>query len=245
VTVPGEHRGHILFADDDAMVLRATESVLTLSGFQVTVADSGAQTLVAMETQSPDALLLDINMPGNHNLELVQVLSKDRPLVPIVILTGYPTLDTAVGAVRLGVVDYITKPHKIEELLERLDLAVHRARVLRSIDQAEVLAEELSRRLDALKQVAHQGPGARLAGVPGVVSVADPLRNLTTDDLARLSVRERDVLRELARGQSPQKIAETLQLSTNTIRNHLKSIFLKLGVNSQVALLGKLATVQR
>lgn len=243
-----ETRGHILLADDDTLVLKATEAALALSGFEVTAVENGAQALAAMELQTPDALLLDINMPGNQNLELVALVAKSRPLVPILLLTGYPTLDTAVGAVRLGAVDYITKPHDMDQLLERLDQAVHRARVLRSIGEAESLAEELSQRLDALKQIIDRVPGSSLPLPPGSSSVTaafDPLRNLGQSELARLSVREREVLRELARGHSPQKIAKALKLSTNTVRNHLKSIFLKLGVNSQVALLGRLAAPLR
>src|SRR5262245_54209677 len=100
-----ESRGRILLADDDTLVLKATEAALTLSGFEVTAVENGPQALLAMEAQAPDALLLDINMPGNQDLELVTLLSKQRPLIPILILTGYPTLDTAVRAVRLGALD--------------------------------------------------------------------------------------------------------------------------------------------
>lgn len=243
-----ESRGHILLADDDALVLKATEAALALSGFEVTAVENGLQALAVIEAQTPDALLLDINMPGNQNLELVALVAKNKPLVPILLLTGYPTLDTAVGAVRLGAVDYITKPHKMDQLLERLDMAVQRARVLRSIGEAESLAAELSQRLEALKQIIDRVPGSPPPPVPELPersAVFDPLRNLGQTELGKLSARERDVLRELARGHSPQKIAEALQLSTNTVRNHLKSIFLKLGVNSQVALLGRLAAPPR
>lgn len=246
--MPAESRGHILLADDDTLVLKATEAALSLSGFAVTAVENGLQALAAMETQTPDALLLDINMPGNQNLELVALVAKNKPLIPILLLTGYPTLDTAVGAVRLGAVDYITKPHKMDQLLERLDMAVQRARVLRSIGEAESLAAELSQRLESLKQIIDRVPGNPLPPLPDSPDVAatfDPLRNLGAQEVAKLSSRERDVLRELARGHSPQKIAQALQLSTNTVRNHLKSIFLKLGVNSQVALLGRLAAPSR
>jgi DNA-binding CsgD family transcriptional regulator len=136
----------------------------------------------------------------------------------------------------------------MDQLLDRLDVAVHRARVLRSIGEAESLAEELSQRLEALRQVIDRAPGSQLAPLPdasGAAADFDPLRNLGPGELAKLSAREREVLRELARGHSPQKIANALQLSTNTVRNHLKSIFLKLGVNSQVALLGRLAARSR
>jgi DNA-binding NarL/FixJ family response regulator len=182
-------------------------------------------------------------MPGNQNLELLQAMSERTSFVSCVILTGYPRLATAVGAVRLGVVDYITKPPVIEELLRRLDAAVHRGRVLRSIDEAVALAGELSRRLDSLNRVIRHGPGARLAAPSSSdddAAALDPLYNLSPQDLGKLTPRERQVLSGLAMGHSPQKIGEAMRLSTNTVRNHLKSIFVKLGVNSQVALLSKL-----
>jgi DNA-binding NarL/FixJ family response regulator len=246
-TPPAESRGHILFADDDVMVLRATTSALSVSGFEVTPVENGPHALATLALRLPDALLLDINMPGNQNLDLVEALRCHHPALPIVILTGHPALDTAVRAVRLGVVDYLFKPHKMEQLIERLDLAVHRTRVLRSVSQAERVAHELSRRLDALKQAIGQASGAYLTPASDMADASaplDPLRNLPRCDLAQLSTREREVLKELARGHSPQTIAKSLQLSTNTVRNHLKSIFLKLRVNSQVELLGKLATPQ-
>src|SRR5215471_11065834 len=95
-----EPRGRIVFADDDPMVLHATTSALTTAGFEVTTVSSAAQALPALEGQFVDALLIDIDMPGNQNLELLHALSKDKPLIPVVILTGRPTLDTAVRAVR-------------------------------------------------------------------------------------------------------------------------------------------------
>ena len=233
-------RGRILFADDDVRVLGPTATALSLHGFAVTAVESGVAALAALELELPDALLLDINMPGNHGLELVQALSERGGLIPVVLLTGYPTLDTAVEAVRLGVVDYITKPYKMSELLERLDLAVHRARVLRSLDEAESVADELARSLQALTQLRHHAAG-RSSAAPR----SGALGGVVADDWDRLSVRERDVLAELARGRAPLEIAQALELATNTVRNHLKSIFLKLGVNSQVELLGKLASSER
>jgi DNA-binding NarL/FixJ family response regulator len=236
-------RGRILFADDDAMVLRSTSAALSLAGFEVRGAATASEALSIIQEQTPEALLIDIDMPGNRDLELLRMLDSERIFVPAVILTGAPSLQTAVSAVRLGVVDYISKPPEMDELFARLDMAVHHGRVVRSIEVAEALASGLSQKLDGLKQVIRQGPGARW--ISPANGTPDALRNLDSADRARLSPRERQVLCELAKGNSPQKVAEALELSTNTIRNHLKSIFVKLRVNSQVELLGKLATARR
>lgn len=239
-----EGRGHILFADDDELVLRSTSAVLSLHGFRVTEAITTREALESIHRQPPDTLLIDIEMPGNRELELLHTLEARNVHLPVVILTGRPSLATAVSAVRLGVVDYISKPPDIPELLERLDIAVHRGRVLRSIQVAESLSAQLSQNLANLKHVIQQGPGGKLPA-PAPSAAPDALENLDADAISRLSPRERDVVRELAKGNSPQKVAETLALSTNTIRNHLKSIFVKLRVNSQVELLGKLASHRR
>lgn len=227
-------RGRVLFADDEPHVLLPTTGVLRAEGFDVHAVSSGDEARLAMETNEFDAMLLDIEMPGNHDLQLLKAVVEHSPFTPVVLLTGHPNVETAVGSVRLGVVDYLTKPSTPEILMERLDSAVHRGRVLQSIQKAQKLSEEVGGLLEDLKQVIIHGPGGAAPPTPG-----DPLRNLSDSELERLSSREREVLVELARGHATQQVAKQLHLSVHTVRNHLKSIFLKLGVNSQVALLGK------
>lgn len=227
-------RGRILFADDEPHVLLPTTGVLRAEGFDVHAVCSGDEARLAMENNEFDAMLLDIEMPGNYDLQLLKAVVEHSPFTPVVLLTGHPNVETAVGSVRLGVVDYLTKPSTPEVLIDRLDSAVHRGRVLQSIQKAQQLSEEVGCLLEDLKQVIVQGPGGASPS-----SAADPLRNLSDVELGRLSSREREVLVELSRGQATAQVAKELQLSVHTVRNHLKSIFLKLGVNSQIALLGK------
>jgi FixJ family two-component response regulator len=247
-TAPPPHRGRILVADADPPALTATAFALSLAGFDVTTVASVTEVVSALETKTADVLLIDLEMPGNENCELVQTLNAKRCLVPIVVLTALPTLDMAVSAMRLGVVDYIAKPPAIDELSLRLEVAVHRARLLRTVEETGTLAGELARRLDTLRAVLRHGSPVPSGPVGEEATPAlefDPLRNLAPAELARLTPRERGVLRELAKGHTPTAMAHSLGLSTNTIRNHLKSMFVKLGVNSQVALLGKLTSPSR
>lgn len=231
-------RGRVLFADDEPQVLLPTTGVLRSEGFDVLPVTNGEEARAAMQVNQFDAMLLDIEMPGNYELQLLKDVVETNPFTPVVLLTGHPNVETAVGSVRLGVVDYLTKPSLPEVLIERLDSAVHRGRVLQSIERAQRLSEEVGGLLDELKQVIVQGPGGAPPPTPD-----DPLKNLSDAELQRLSSREREVLVELARGHATQQVAHELHLSVHTVRNHLKSIFLKLGVNSQVALLGKVVGV--
>ena len=233
----GECRGRVLFADDDRSVLLPTARALRAEGFVVTTVESGAAARAELERSGFSVLLTDIDMPGNQDLELLNFVVDHLPNTPVVVLTGHPTVATAVSSVRLGVVDYLTKPGTVASLVERLDAAVHGGRVLRSVEAACAQAKEVAARLDGLAEVIRNGPGGLLRRPSG-----DPLENLDPEALERLSQRERQVLVELAKGQATQKVARVLGLSPHTVRNHLKSIFVKLGVNSQVALLGKLAS---
>jgi DNA-binding NarL/FixJ family response regulator len=236
-------RGRVLLADDDAAVLRPTSIALRKAGFEVDVVATGNEAAEALSKNTYDALVADINMPGNERLELAQVRREGQAMVPVILMTGYPSLETAVGALRYGVIDYITKPIDPEELFVRVDGAVSRGRALRALDDTRQRAAALIEAVGALESV------VRLSGVPDPsqssdspsVAHRDPLERLPAHELSRLSPRERDVVRLLAVGHPVQAVAKTLGLSTNTVRNHVKSVFAKLRVRSQVALLGKLA----
>lgn len=233
------NRGRLLFADDDPHVLSATSTVLRARGFEVKEVTGGLEAQECLLREDFDALLLDIHMPGNQDLQLLRSATAERPFVPGIILTGHPSLATAIESMRLGIVDYLVKPAKLDELVERLDSAIHRGQMLRSVQQAETMARALAQLMLNLKHSIAEAPGGHAPKDP-----QDPLRNLKDSELERLSPREHEVLSFLARGNRTNKLAELLGVSPNTIRNHLKSIFAKLGVNSQVALLSKLAGTQ-
>ncbi len=197
-----------------------------------------------MRSHDYDVLLLDINMPGNEQLQFVRGLSHDGRIVPVVLLTGYPSMDSAVEAMRLGVVDYVVKPPKIPELCDRLNRAIIRGAALRVLTTAEQRVAELSDWIDSLKN-------ALLTPPPSLVPEGDPSDDSLTErrlpslerlDLHQLSAREREVLDDLAKGRQAQEIAANLGVSVSTVRTHIRSIFVKLKVNSQLALLAKLVS---
>jgi DNA-binding NarL/FixJ family response regulator len=257
-------RGRVLLADDEEAVRRPLRLALESVGFQVQEVASGFDAARALDEGVCDVALVDINMPGNQRLEFIKQRPDERRSVPIVIITGYPSFETAVDALRLGVVDYVIKPVNPEVLFVRLDEAIQKGKLLALIDEADRRAAQLSTWLGSLRSALQSG--GRLADVPSgtwptfvearggrvpsdppsgtsvrVQSSADPLWALSAEERGRLSPRECEVIDELARGRRVREAACALGLSTNTVRNHLKSIFVKLGVSSQVQLLGRLA----
>lgn len=100
----------VLVVDDEDVVCRSYERVLTQAGFEVSKAHSGPEALEKMRTKDYDVMLADLMMPGMSGLQVVEELRGTNPKLPVVVITGFPSQDTLHEAARLGVTDYLTKP---------------------------------------------------------------------------------------------------------------------------------------
>ncbi len=236
-------RGRVLLADDEQAMREYLGRALRKEGFFVEAASCGADVAMLFRNTPFDVLLSDINMPGNTQLELLSLIRDEEIILPVVLMTGQPSFDSALGALRLGVVDYIMKPLDVEALLLLLDQAIRKGRALRALGDAKqrsavftesVAALELAMTLCAPTRSAVRAPTAE-------EKLSNPLMYLSADELSRLSERERDVTRLLALGTPVSGVAAALKLSPNTVRSHIKSVFVKLRVHSQIALMSKLA----
>ncbi len=120
---PG-NAGKILIADDEETFLASTAQLLRNEGFECDCAENGAEALDKLSQKKYDLLIADIKMPGNSNLELVRQLSKDMPTVKVILVTAYPSQQTAIEAIGLVVSAYLIKPVDFPELLEKTKLAI-------------------------------------------------------------------------------------------------------------------------
>lgn len=121
-------RGSVLIADDEPEARRPVAELLRRAGFAVEEADSGGAVLQRLQAAPVDALVLDIHMPGNAGLETTAQVRRLVPALPVILLTGQPSVATAQRAVRLPVTAYLTKPPAMDELAALLDegIAAHR-----------------------------------------------------------------------------------------------------------------------
>jgi len=103
-------QARILVVDDEPSVCVALEAVLIREGYEVLTAHSGSEALQLMAKTPVDLALLDWNMPGMDGLQLMDELRHRWPDTVLVILTGYGTLESALGALRYGAHDYLLKP---------------------------------------------------------------------------------------------------------------------------------------
>jgi EAL domain-containing protein (putative c-di-GMP-specific phosphodiesterase class I) len=119
----------VLLADDDANVARALRRLLAAAGYDVTIAPDGAQAADALMQGHFDVILSDIRMPNMTGVELLSLVRAYDLDVPVILLTGDPSLQTAVEALKLGAMEYFTKPWDNDVLLA----AVHRAYKLHAL----------------------------------------------------------------------------------------------------------------
>lgn len=114
----------VLLVDDEEIIRRSLGEFMHRCGHQVRTAGDCVDALSEVENRPPDALITDIHMPGMSGLDLLEKIKARALPVPVVLITGYGDVDTAVGALKRGAYDYLRKPVKLEELvsiLERID----------------------------------------------------------------------------------------------------------------------------
>ena len=108
----------ILTVDDDAVTCELLCEVFTREGFDATFANSGEDALVEVARHRPDLLLSDIRMKTRlDGLSLLEIIRREYPATPVVLMTAFGSMETAVRAVKEGAFDYISKPFNIDELV--------------------------------------------------------------------------------------------------------------------------------
>jgi two-component system nitrogen regulation response regulator NtrX len=108
---------HILVVDDEKSIGLALKGILGDEGYEVSLAQDGAEALALVEEDQPDLVLLDIWMPGLDGLEVLERLKRRHPTLPVIMISGHANLEMAVRATRLGAFDFIEKPLDMDKIL--------------------------------------------------------------------------------------------------------------------------------
>jgi len=116
-------RRQILVVDDDEAMREMVVSLLADQGFEASGVGGAAEALEELRDHEVDAVVSDIRMPGKSGLDLVGEIHAVRPRLPVILMTAFGSIDSAVEAMRAGAFDYITKPFKRDELLLVLERA--------------------------------------------------------------------------------------------------------------------------
>ena len=123
----------LLVVDDEEVICQACRRIFTRQGFEVETYLDPREALAKAKEQDYTGILLDIKMPAMDGIEFLEKLRQVKPDVPVLIMTGYPSIPNAAAAIRLGAADYITKPFTPEEITQ----AVQRVLSVRQLTPPE------------------------------------------------------------------------------------------------------------
>ena len=199
----------------------------------VAEARDAGEALKMAQLHQPDVILLDNHLPGVHGVEALPQLSTAAPQARTVMLTVSEDAADLAQALARGAVGYLLKTVEGDELV---------AAILRVRAGESVVSPEMTGKLIAAYRQALATPGdatstdieevAPATALP--THLVAPLNDGATSSLARLSPRERDILREIALGASNKEIARTLQIAETTVKIHVQHILRKLNLSSRV-----------
>jgi len=115
----------ILIVDDEPSILQILKSMLSDENFEVITASNGYEALKIIEAESPDLVLLDIWLPGIDGIETLKEIKKNTPYIPVIMITGHGTIETAVSATKFGAYDFIEKPLSIDKIIVSINNALN------------------------------------------------------------------------------------------------------------------------
>jgi len=123
-------KGQLLLVDDEKALTDVFAERLQLLGFQVAVANSAASACAQFDQAAPDVVVTDLNMPGQSGIALCEWVVSHHPDTPVIVITAFGSMETAIAAIRAGAYDFVTKPLEVEVLAIALERAL-RHRLLR------------------------------------------------------------------------------------------------------------------
>jgi DNA-binding NtrC family response regulator len=120
----------ILVVDDEEVIREGLRRLMEADGLSVESAASGHQALTLMQTVDFDLVVTDLKMPGMSGIEVLKTIKILQPEVPVIIITGYSTVDTAVEAMKCGAFDYLPKPFTPDQIMEKVKTALAQRAVM-------------------------------------------------------------------------------------------------------------------
>lgn len=154
-----DNKKRVLVVDDEQLILKIISDILTKEGYEVVVANNCEKATEYLRTSRIDVVLSDIKMPVKSGIDLLEEIKKKDPNIPVILMTGFASLETAVEAVQNGAFDYLIKPldygklrSVIEHAADRYELHKENARLLSDLKELntnlELKVQERNRQLE-------------------------------------------------------------------------------------------------
>ncbi len=124
----------LMVVDDDDLVLDFLNEYFKRENYKVQTAGSGEDAISLLVKSPCDIVLVDLKMRGMDGLETIEKITQINPDIVTILMTGFPTLDSSVRAIRMGASDYILKPFKLDEIDLAIKKAIHEREVRREVN---------------------------------------------------------------------------------------------------------------
>ncbi|WDQ15200.1 sigma-54-dependent transcriptional regulator [Rhodopirellula sp. P2] len=165
-----ESTQRILIADDEPLYRETTAEFLREEGYECVCVEDASDAISVLNEHDFDLILSDLNMPGNLKLELLKEGRTKHKHVPLIVVTGAPSLPSAIESVRLGVTDYLLKPVKLEELLTAVQRALSHAGQSKAVPPASSAP--------TLKRAANPKPASTTTPAHGIIGASPQMREV-------------------------------------------------------------------
>ncbi len=226
----------ILFVDDEKRFRETWHRLLTGRGYDVTTAENGQIALDILSKSRVDIVILDLKIPVMSGEEVLEVIAKEYPDIPVVIITGNGTIDTAVECMKKGAYDFITKPFQADQLL----FIIRRAEDKRILEQKDRISRDMiirilhdlnaeKKRLKTiincmvngvmvtnrnLEVVLHNPALIRLMGISGLIKKPVPISRIINDESLI------NTLKQIVNEESPENefVSQEINIGNNVLR---------------------------
>ncbi|MCB1183252.1 sigma-54-dependent Fis family transcriptional regulator [bacterium] len=171
----------ILIVDDEATIRESLRESLQAEGYDAEIAESGEEALARTHREVYDLVVTDLRLPGVSGLEILQALRNQGNSTPVIMMTAYGDVDTAVSAMRSGAYDFIPKPFKLSDIKKQVRAALRAAPVAIEAPEPEPEEEQPAVRSHAAARTAPDMDGQYLRMIkscPGLARVADILEKI-------------------------------------------------------------------
>ena len=197
--------GKILIADDEPSFLATTSRLLREMGYECDCAADATEATELLQQGHYDLLISDIEMPGNSELKFIREVSRMAGGPPVILVTGYPSIDTAVGSFDLNVVAYLLKPMDTDKLLDKVKSSIESCRVYQALSTMHDRAQSWQRTLHQMKTSMRPSP----AGTPQ--GAAWGILDMTFDNLLSELVDIRDLTEAMCTDLDSETAARLLK----------------------------------
>jgi two-component system response regulator AtoC len=206
-------KGRVLVVDDDKSMTELLSERLRKRQFEVTTAQGAAEARVAFDAAGPEVVVTDLNMPGQSGIQFCEWVVTNRSDTPVIVITAFGSLDTAIAAIRAGAYDFITKPFEIDVLAIALERALKHRELRHEVKRLRTL-------LDATR-----GMGELLGGSPVMLELKELLARVAESQASVLVTGEsgtgKEVVARLLHQKGPRADKPFLALNCAAMPEHL------------------------